>query len=315
MKLQSSGYPRIAAAITAVISGFSFLVTKDALDHLDTYQLLGFRFLFAALFITVLAVSGVLKAKICFANIRMLIIVALFQPVLYFICETIGVGSTSASESSIICSLVPVVITLFAVIILKERLSRFQGISIIISALGVIMIILSGNRFENSKATLGYLFLFVAVLSAGIYNVLSRRISNAYTPAEITIVMMWTGAVIFNAIGICNALLYKNLHGYFTVLFNSNTLLDVLYLGVLSSVITFFFQNYALSKIEASKVAVFMNLTPITAILAGVFIRGERLYFMQWVGAAAVLIGLWGVNCSKLSAMQEQKKGQSRVGA
>ena len=38
------------------------------------------------------------------------LVVALFQPILYFIFETVGVDLTSASESGIVIALIPVVV-------------------------------------------------------------------------------------------------------------------------------------------------------------------------------------------------------------
>jgi drug/metabolite transporter (DMT)-like permease len=41
---------------------------------------------------------------------------------------------------------------------------------------------------------------------------------------------------------------------------------------------------------------VFTNLTPVFSILAGVLFRGERLLAGQLIGAAIVLVGVWGVS-------------------
>lgn len=51
-----------------------------------------------------------------------------------------------------------------------------------------------------------------------------------------------------------------------------------------------------LSKIEASRSAVFTNLTPIVAVIAGVVFRDEPFYWFQAVGGVMILIGVWGTN-------------------
>lgn len=296
MEALNKNLPRFAAATTAIIFGFSFIFTKNALDYLDTFQLIGLRFLMAAIILTLFRISGLLKINIHRSNIKVLLLVALFQPVLYFICETFGVDLTSASESGIVISLAPIAITIFAVIMLKERLVWFQWVSVFVSVIGVIIIIIPGSSAHSSKNLLGVVFLLGAVVSAGLYNVFSRRVSSTYTPVEITYIMMWVGAFSFNIIGIINAAAYGKLASYFKVLTNTSVLVDILYLGILSSVVAFFLLNYSLSKLEASVVAVFMNLTPIISVLAGVFIRGETFYLYQCIGGLIVLLGLWGVN-------------------
>jgi drug/metabolite transporter (DMT)-like permease len=296
MKVSGRSLPQAAATAAAVIFGFSFLFTKDALDYLNTFQLMGLRFFTAALVLSLLKITGIIKVNIRLSTIKALLVVAFFQPVLYFICETMGVDLTSASESGIIISLVPIAITVFAVILLKERLSLFQWVSVFVSVAGVILIIIPKSSADGGKNLVGVLFLLGAVLSAGLYNVYSRKVSSSYTPAEITFVMMWVGAIIFNFIGIIDAVMHGNLRGFISALANPHVLADISYLGILSSIGAFFLLNYSLSKIEASKTAVFMNITPVVSVLAGIFIRGERFYMLQCMGAAIVLLGLWGVN-------------------
>ena len=123
MSIRSNHYPRVGATIAAIIFGFSFIFTKNALDYLEPFQLIGIRFLVAALIMTFLKTIGVLKIDIKTKNMKALILVALLQPVIYFIFETLGVDLTTASESGIIISLVPISITIFARLLLKEKLT------------------------------------------------------------------------------------------------------------------------------------------------------------------------------------------------
>lgn len=134
--------PYIASAASAVIFGFSFLFTKAALDNLDMFQLLGSRFLVAAVLMSVLKTLKLIEIKITPAKVRSLLLVAIFQPVLYFIFETIGVDLTSASESGVLIALIPVAVAVFASPMLKERLSLLQWLSIFASVGGVILITL-----------------------------------------------------------------------------------------------------------------------------------------------------------------------------
>lgn len=296
MEKLGSRLPYAAAVVTAVIFGFSFLFSKDALDHVGTFQLLGFRFAAAALFLTLLKVCGVIKIRLDLGKVRALLVIALFQPVLYFIFETVGVGLTSASESGIIISLVPISITIFAVLLLREHLSSFQWVSVAVSVAGVVLIVLAKGTGGSSGQLLGILALLGAVVAAGPYNVLSRKYSNSCTPIETTFVMMWAGAVFFNATGIASASFSGNLAEYFTKGWTISVVVDILYLGIVSSVGAFFLLNYSLSRMEASRSAVFMNLTPVVSVLAGIFLRGERFYLLQAAGAILILAGIWGIN-------------------
>lgn len=69
----------------------------------------------------------------------------------------------------------------------------------------------------------------------------------------------------------------------------------MLYLGVLSSIIAFFCINYAVSKIRTSRTASFANLTTVISILAGILLGGEKVYVLQIIGIALILLSIWGV--------------------
>jgi len=79
-------------------------------------------------------------------------------------------------------------------------------------------------------------------------------------------------------------------------LINSDFLVAILYLGVFSSLGTSFLSNYALSKIEASKMSVFNNLATLITIFAGVMILHETLQYFHIIGAAIIIIGVIGTN-------------------
>lgn len=79
-------------------------------------------------------------------------------------------------------------------------------------------------------------------------------------------------------------------------LFEPRFLLSILYLGVLSSLITALLSNYVLAKIDASKMIVFSNLATLISIVAGVVILNEELFFYHIIGSILIIMGIIGVN-------------------
>lgn len=292
----STALPNMAALLVSVIFGFSFIFTKDALNHTSAFQLLGFRFATAALVVTLLAATGLVKIKIGPREAFNLLPVALFQPVLYFIFETLGIKLTSASESGMIIALVPVTVTIMAMFFLKERIGGLQAVFILLAVSGVMVIAAAGGGEGQESRLAGILLLTGAVLAAGFYNVFSRKASAHYSPMETTFVMMWIGAIVFNAVGLTQGYLSGQTSYYFEPLKNPRVLVDILYLGIISSVLAFFMLNFALSKLEASRAAVFMNLIPVVSVFAGVVFMKDSLYTTHLLGGILILAGVWGTN-------------------
>jgi len=280
----------------ALIFGLSFMFTKQALDTLPTMLLLSCRFVMAAILLTLLRILGVIKVSFKNKPLKQLLLLSFFQPIAYFIFETIGVKLTSSSEAGIMIALIPVVVTILAAIFLNEKTGRTQLIFIIASVSGVVFIGLMSGSTGSSSHFAGILSLFGAVMAGSIYSILSRKLSNNYTPVEITFVMMWTGAVVFSIVSAATGLIYGDLDKYITYLGSAGTLVPILYLGILSSVCAFFMLNYMLSKLPATNSVVFSNLTTVISIAAGVFVRHEAFHWYQLAGGIMIIIGVWGTN-------------------
>lgn len=290
--MKSKAVPYAAAAVSAVAWGFSFLFTKNALSYLSMFQLLGYRFIVAAVFMTVLAAVGAIKIRLTKEKLRNMMLVALLQPVLYFMCETVGVNLTNASESGLVIALVPIATSLFSMRLLKERFNPLKWISVGICVGGVALIVLAKGLSSGGGQLLGFAALLGAVLAAGLYNPLSRKASEMCSPMEITFMMMWTGAIVFTATGIVAD--KGDFGAYFGMFGSWNVMAGVAYLGLICSVVAFFFQNFALSKLESTVIGTFANLVPLISVFAGVAIGGDRLAPLQIAGAALILAGIWG---------------------
>lgn len=300
--------PILAGLLVAIIFGFSFTFTKGALEILDPFHLLGLRFLFASILLWTLRLLRVIKINFSGRRMKPLFFLALFQPVLYFICEVTGVDMTSASESGMMISLIPVVAAILGVIFLREKPSKKQWVFILLSVAGVIFITIM-RESEVEGNFIGMLVLLGAVFSAGAFNILSRKSSIYFNAIEITFFMMMVGLVVFNGIAITDHLLRGEIQTYLKPLLNPTALFAVAYLGILSSVVAFFMLNFMLSKIEATKSAVFGNLVTVVSIIAGILVLGEPFYWFHVVGAILILLGVWGTNYYGIKTTRKEPQG------
>jgi drug/metabolite transporter (DMT)-like permease len=289
----------------AVIWGFSFLFTKETLDHTFPLQLLGLRFGAAALLLTVLKLCGVLQINLKGKLTASLFLLALFQPGLYFIGETWGVKWTSASEAGMIIALVPVSIATMAALFLKEKLNSKQMLSISASVLGVMIIVSAQGKPQFGEHLWGILALLLAVLTAGAYSILARHSAKTVTPLEITFVMMWTGTVIFNLLGFGQSVMQGSGLDYLKPLQLTSVLWAILYLGVLSSVLAFFLSNYMFAKLPVSQTAPILNLITVVSVFSGVFFRGEQFGWLQTLGITLIILGVWGTNVFGKTALPQ----------
>ncbi len=285
----------IAAGLgMAAIFGFSFLFTKTALTDLAPSDLLGLRFALAALAMSAIAILGLVRVNLSGRRWLKLLPLAAIQPVAYFLCETAGVKLTSASEAGMIIGTIPVAVAVLATVFLRERPSPAQICFILSSSLGVAVMVAGGGGFGRGHLG-GSLLLLGAVLSASFYSILSRHLSREFAPFEMTLVMMWAGALVFGALSL-GTHWAEGSPLPFALLLRSTVWVPLLYLGLLSSIAAFFLVNFMLSRMEAARMVAYANLTSLVSLLAGVVILGESFRWYQWLGGGMILLGVWGTN-------------------
>lgn len=108
-------------------------------------------------------------------------------------------------------------------------------------------------------------------------------------------VMMWLGAVVFNALALGGHLAAGSAIPW-PVLARPSVWVPLGYLGLLSSVGAFFLVNFMLSRMEAARSVAYTNLTTLVSVLAGLLILQESFHWYQGIGGILILLGVWGTN-------------------
>ncbi|MBT9133469.1 MAG: hypothetical protein DDT39_00772 [Firmicutes bacterium] len=280
----------------ATIFGLSFIFAKEAIETVDPLALLAMRFSLAAGVVTVLHLIGLFPLTLRGKNIRSLLLLAAFQPVAYFLFEIFGLSLTHTSQAGMMIALIPIVVAIMSRTLLGEHIALLQGASILVSVSGVLLIAINDAARIGQGNALGLALLFMAVCSAASFNIISRQISSEFSPFESTFVMMWTGAVSFSLLALLTGGVASLTASFAAVVSSPQLIGAMLYLGVLSSVVAFFLVNYTLSRLPATQSAIFANVGTIVAVAAGVLLRNEPFHWYSGMGAAMIILGVWGAN-------------------
>ena len=293
----------LASVGYCTIFGFSFMQSRIALSHTTPDMLLAIRFMVSMLAMLLLAVTGLFRMDLKGKPVGMFLVMGLCQPVIYFFGETAGIQYTNSSFAGIMIALIPVVTVLMSAVFLHERISlrTFGWVLCSVAGAFIISMVQTGNGSVQLK---GIMFLMVAVISAVVFYLLSRTVAQYFTPFERTFIMMVMGFVCFTLSAVVREgdqfmpLLRAGLTDKYVML-------PILYLALLSSVAAFMLQNYAITYLSVAQCTVFENIIPVVSVAAGVIFLGEPFSFIQLVGMALILLGVWKVSTSKDSASSE----------
>ena len=284
----------LAAVISHIFWGFSFLATKSALGVADMYLLLSHRFLIAFALMNLLLLFRVVKIDFRGKGKRIFwpLLMGLMEPVIYFIGEELGVIHSTTIFSGVMIAVIPIVSIFAAIPFLHEKPTLGQVLFSILSVGGVIGIGLL-TRSSGALDWIGVIGLIVAVLSAAAYGILDRGLSAEFTAFERTYLMIGMGAVCFTPIALVRTRF--DFAAFFAPLADTKFLLPVLFLSVCCSVVSYFLLSYMATYMTVTRSTVYANLTTAVSVIAGALILKEPFTWLSAVFCAVILVGIYGV--------------------
>jgi len=289
---QIEGLKIYIALIAAVIFwGLSFVATKIALESIPLFTLVFARFSLASCFLLVFVIRRGFPDFSGKDHVNMFII-ALFEPGLYFIFETLGLKYTTAPKASLIIATIPVVVVIFSALFLREK-TRITGLLGIGLSLTGIAVLITGDpqfKWDLSGSMLGDVLIIGAVVSAALYIVSARKLGQTRSTFEITSMQLMYGAIFYMP-----AFFWELPNIHWSVI-SGRSIGALVYLTIFATICAFFCYNFALSRVPASRAAVFINGIPVVTTLAAWILLGEKLTMIQAAGGGIVLFAVFLTN-------------------
>ena len=275
---------------------FSFLASRVALNAAPVLVLLSHRFLLAFLGMNLLLLTPLGALKLRGKRVLPLLALGLAEPVVYFFGEQYGLLHSNTIFSGVMIAMIPIVSTLAAAPILKEKPSAGQLLFSLLSVGGVVGVGLL-SKSSGVLDWIGVLGLLVAVFSAVAYTLLSRGISGRFSPFERTYFMMGVGAAVFTALALLSC--RSDPSAYLRPLETPSYLLSMLFLALCCSVVSYFLSAYAITHLSVARETVFANLTTAVSVFAGAVFLHEPFNLAGAVFCLLILVGIYGVQrCS-----------------
>ena len=265
---------------------FSFLWFKIANKTFHPITIVFIRLLFSVILMTVFLILTNNYMKIKKGDRKLFLMLALFEPFVYFLGESFGLTYVSATVCSVLISTIPVFATIGAWLIFKERLKAINYAGIITSFIGVIVFILNsdGSISFNIK---GLGLLLLAVLSAVGYNLTLSRLVGTYTPVYIVNVQNLIGAVLFLPL-----FLILDFKHFISIPLTFDMFKPIIELSIFASCGAFILFAWSVRNMGITKANVFSNCIPVFTALFSFILIGEKLTVQNIVGMAIATGGL-----------------------
>ncbi len=278
--------PYLILVLQILLSGGTHVVAKAATNTVPPVVLTFLRTLISS----TLYVAYIIYAKLPF-KYRGKDLVSIFflglisVPVNQFIF-LYGIKRTTATNAALLYSLTPVIVMFISHFYLKEKITLSKALGALIALSGVIIIIGEKGITLGLTYIKGDLLVFSAVVAWAMYTVLGRKLVIKHGAINTTIYSALIGSIAFSPFGVAASVNYR----YSEI--STGTWMEIIYLGIITSIVGYVLWYYALSKIDATKVAVFTNGQPIaTAILSAIFL-GQVITTTFIIGAVITITGV-----------------------
>lgn len=221
----------------------------------------------------------------------------LLQPFLYFIFETYTYQSfTSPTIAEALLSTQPILAPLFAFVLLREQVTRYNIIGILISTAGMLLLLLTGTANFALGNPWGVLLAILTVSCSVGYSVVLRRIPTHYSSLTIVFYVQTISLILFYLLWGGGQLIHP------TPIFNIDDLclqntakpiLSIVYLALFASVAAFILFCFTVRYIGVTRANIFNNVRPVFTAILMLIIFSEQLPISKWIGIVVIIIGLF----------------------
>ena len=284
-----------------IIWSVSGIAIKHALAVLPPFTMIVMRFVPSVLLMLVIGLicrkSALFRLqKMELKDLPLFLVAGFCQPFLYYMLETYAYDAlNSPTIAETLLSTSPLLSPIFAAILLKERVTKYNIWGILISTAGVFALTLAGSTNYSIGNYWGILLAFAAVSAAVIDSVMMRKAPMTYSSLSFIFYTQLVSLCFFIPIWLIKEG-PETIYQLPITIYQSEmqvALGCVAYLTVFASVIAFILFCYALRKVGVTQANAFNNIRPAFTALWMILFFGEHLPLAKWVGMGLIIFGLF----------------------
>jgi drug/metabolite transporter (DMT)-like permease len=271
--------------IFIVIWSSGFVVAKFAFADADALYFLAIRLILAALILLVLTIVLRQPLKLSRSDIKASLLIGLALHGLYLagVWYAVELGAP-AGLSSVITSMQPIIVSLLAVQILSEPLSRKQLSGLFFGLAGVFLVVLPKLSGSDGFTAESLAFLFMALAGSTIATLLQKKIGHS--------IPLMIGTTYQFAIAGIVLLLVSIARGKTSIELTHTTLWTMAWAVLVTSIAAVLLLLWLLNKGSAAKVSSLLYLVPPMAVVQAFILFDEKVSVVGIIGIAMTAMGV-----------------------
>lgn len=224
-------------------------------------------------------------------DMKRMALLALFGVLINQIFFIYGLSKTTPINSSIIMISNPIMVFIFTLFLLKERITVLKVTGLTCAVVGALMILsLRGNFEVGSDTIVGDLMTLINSASWAIFIVMVKPIMQKYNTATAMRWMFLFGSFYIIPIGFV-----ETIHTDWSA-FTGHATFALFFVVVMTTFVAYFLNVYGLQELSANTVSAYIYLQPFLASLFAILMGGDKLTPTKILSGILIILGLFLVN-------------------
>jgi drug/metabolite transporter (DMT)-like permease len=280
-------YYHLLALLVTVVWGTTFVSTKVVLQYgLPPTSIFFYRFAMA--WLAIWAVSPKRLWANSLKDELLFFLLGITGGSAYFLAENTALKYTLASNVSLILCTAPLITAFFSHFWIKgERVRKKIIFGSLFALTGVALVVFNGH-FILKLSPLGDILIIVAALSWGFYTIFLKRIDAQYPVSFITRKIFFYGLITM-----LPSFFFFPLVTDVNVLTQPFVLSNMIFLGIIASMLCYYLWNIALKHLGAIKTTNYIYLSPLVTLIASFIFINEKITPVALLGAAFIIGGVY----------------------
>ena len=288
-----------ALIVSMIIWSVSGIAIKQALLVFPPFTMIVLRFVPSVLLMFLI---GLICRKsplfglqrLHWRDLPFFLIAGFCQPFLYYLLETFAYDAlNSPTIAETLLSTSPLLSPIFAAVLLRECVTKYNIIGILISTLGVFALTLIGAKDYSIGSYWGILLAFAAVSAAVIDSIMMRKVPMRYSSLSFIFYAQLVSLLFFLPIWGWKEGTTALMAIEWSTIETQTALGCIAYLTIFASVIAFILFCYGLRKTSVTQANAFNNIRPAFTALWMFLFFGEHLPLGKWVGMILIIFGIF----------------------
>lgn len=231
------------------------------------------------------------KEKIDKQDLKKIALLAFFGTILNQVFFIYGLSLTTPINSAIIMVSNPIVVIVFTLLILKEKVSLYKVTGLMLGILGAVSLLLFKGNFELGSETItGDIFTLVNSISWAAFVVMAKPYMKKYHVASLMKWVFLFGFIMILPFGFTHAAKTD------WISFTPEIWLELLFVIVATTFLAYLLNVHALKELSPSVVSTYIYMQPFLAGMFAILLGKDELNGIKIISALFIILGVYMVS-------------------